>query len=195
MTADLHLRYLDESDVPELCRLNTAAVPAVPQTSESEMLGLLTLGGHSFAMMDAGSVDGSSSDTGTATARSILGFVVSMNPGSPYDSENYRWFEQRGIDHLYIDRIVVDAASRSAGIGRSLYARAFAIARLDGRREVTCEVNLDPPNPRSLAFHARLGFEEVGRQRTKGGSVEVALLAASVPFAASPWESAEASTA
>jgi predicted GNAT superfamily acetyltransferase len=43
---------------------------------------------------------------------------------------------------------------------------------------VTCEVNLDPPNPESLAFHARLGFARVGEQETKGGSVTVALLAA-----------------
>jgi predicted GNAT superfamily acetyltransferase len=45
---------------------------------------------------------------------------------------------------------------------------------------VTCEVNLDPPNPRSLAFHERLGFREVGRQATKGGAFTVVLLAAAV---------------
>jgi hypothetical protein len=31
-----------------------------------------------------------------------------------------------------------------------------------------------------LVFHARLGFERVGEQATKGGSVTVALLAAPI---------------
>ena len=53
-------------------------------------------------------------------------------------------------------------------------------ARALGLGEVTCEVNLEPPNPASLAFHARLGFRQVGEQVTKGGSVRVALLARAV---------------
>jgi predicted GNAT superfamily acetyltransferase len=53
-------------------------------------------------------------------------------------------------------------------------------ARAAGRAEVTCEVNLDPPNPGSEAFHARLGFKQVGVQSTKGGAVTVSLLAAPV---------------
>ena len=45
---------------------------------------------------------------------------------------------------------------------------------------MTCEVNLEPPNPESLAFHDRLGFGRVGEQATKGGSVVVALLSRDV---------------
>ena len=45
---------------------------------------------------------------------------------------------------------------------------------------MTCEVNIEPPNPASLAFHARMGFDRVGEQSTKGGEVVVALLAAPV---------------
>jgi uncharacterized protein len=41
---------------------------------------------------------------------------------------------------------------------------------------VTCEVNLEPPNPVSQRFHESLGFVEVGRQETYGGSVTVQLL-------------------
>lgn len=54
-----------------------------------------------------------------------------------------------------------------------------------GLGEVTCEVNLVPPNPESLAFHHRLGFRQVGEQSTYGGSVRVALLARSVEATAS----------
>ena len=45
---------------------------------------------------------------------------------------------------------------------------------------MTAEVNVDPPNPVSSAFHESMGFAEVGRQQTYGGSVTVALLAAPV---------------
>jgi hypothetical protein len=32
-----------------------------------------------------------------------------------------------------------------------------------GYTRVCCEVNVEPPNPGSDAFHANLGFEEIGR--------------------------------
>ncbi len=110
----------------------------------------------------------------------LIGIVIAMVPGRQYSSENYRYFSGRSSSFLYIDRIVVDASVRGVGLGRTLYQRAFELARDAGFAEVTCEVNVVPPNPESMAFHSRMGFVEVGRQRTKGGSVEVALLAAPV---------------
>jgi predicted GNAT superfamily acetyltransferase len=109
-----------------------------------------------------------------------LGLVITITPGNDYDSENYRWFEQRGGEFLYVDRIVVAEGMRGRGLGQILYERVFAEAELAGLTEVTCEVNLDPPNPGSLAFHDRLGFVQIGEQVTKGGSVRVALLSAPV---------------
>ena len=110
----------------------------------------------------------------------LIGFVIGMRAGAAYASENYRFFDARSSDFLYVDRIVIDDPQRGAGIGRALYEAVFELARKEALREVTCEVNLDPPNPGSLAFHARLGFERIGEQETKGGSVTVALLAATV---------------
>ena len=85
---------------------------------------------------------------------------------------------ERSSDFHYIDRIVLAPEARGAGLGSELYGRIFAAATQRGASEVTCEVNVEPPNPASLAFHAALGFAEVARQSTKGGSVVVALLAA-----------------
>ena len=106
--------------------------------------------------------------------------ALAMEPGIEYASENYRWFAKRGRDFLYVDRIVIGAESRGVGIGRLLYGAAFAKAEAEGRAEVDCEVNLRPPNPKSLGFHRSLGFRPVGEQETKGGAVRVALLAAAV---------------
>jgi predicted GNAT superfamily acetyltransferase len=103
-----------------------------------------------------------------------------VDPGADYASENYRYFEARDTDSLYIDRIVVGEEQRGSGLGRVLYGAVFERAREDGRTEVTCEVNIEPPNPESLAFHDRMGFKRVGTQSTKGGAIVVALLAAPV---------------
>ena len=161
------LRPLTASDIPRIVELNDAASPAVPITSPQEMAELLDLAGFTFAAVDGDEVQG---------------FLIGMTPGSSYASENYRFFDQRGKEYLYIDRIVIDQTVRGAGIGRTLYTAVFDLARAQGRTEVDCEVNIQPPNPQSLAFHARMGFQRVGEQETKGGTVEVALLAAPVPL-------------
>ncbi len=156
---------LTHADVPRLVELNDAASPAVPITTEAEMAALLDTAGFTLAARERGV---------------LIGFVIGMRAGSDYASENYRFFDSRGSDFLYIDRIVIDGSRRGVGTGRALYDAVFALARAEALREVTCEVNLDPPNPESLAFHSRLGFERIGEQETKNGRVTVALLAATV---------------
>ena len=162
---DTRFDALTPTDIPRLVELNDASSPAVPITSKAEMAALLDSAGFTFAARNG---------------ETLIGFVIGMRAGADYRSENYRFFDARNSDFLYVDRIVVDDSQRGSGVGRALYASVFELARAEALREVTCEVNLDPPNPGSLAFHARLGFMRVGEQETKGGSVTVALLAATV---------------
>ncbi len=35
--------------------------------------------------------------------------------------------------------------------------------------QIVCEVNLEPPNPKSLKFHSSLGFHKVTQLTTQGG--------------------------
>ena len=49
------------------------------------------------------------------------------------------------------------------GLATCLYRDLFEHAREAGHDRIVCEVNLDPPNPGSDVFHARMGFVEVGR--------------------------------
>jgi predicted GNAT superfamily acetyltransferase len=86
------------------------------------------------------------------------GFIMLIRPRAPYPSLNYAWFEQRFASHLYIDRIAVDGWARGQGVGRALYEDAMAVARDCGEARLTAEVNDDPPNPESHAFHKALGF-------------------------------------
>ena len=48
------------------------------------------------------------------------------------------------------------------GLAKLLYEDLFACARSFGQRQVVCEVNAEPPNPSSDAFHAALGFALMG---------------------------------
>lgn len=101
----------------------------------------------------------------------VAAFLLAFRENADYDSVNYTWFSQRLPRFLYIDRVVVDPQWRGTGLGRKLYEQVFAHARQHDVALVTCEFDIDPPNPASGQFHARLGFHEVGRQEAGGGKL------------------------
>lgn len=108
----------------------------------------------------------------------VVAFLIALREGAEYASPNYRWFAARHARFLYVDRVVVSQSLRGAGAGSALYRRLFAHAIATDAERVVCEVDLEPANPRSLAFHARFGFVEVGRQRVAEGRKLVSLEAA-----------------
>lgn len=160
------IRPCTEDDIDALVAINNSGYPAVPMATPEEMLGLLSMCSLALIAQDEDGMP--------------LGFVMAMDPGLDYPSENYVFFEARFSNHLYIDRIVLTDESRGLGLGSTLYQQVFDRARADGRERVTCEVNLEPPNPGSLRFHRRWGFQDVDTQPTKGGQVVVQLLQAPV---------------
>ena len=91
-------------------------------------------------------------------------FLLAFREGAGYDSPNYRWFAARYPRFLYIDRVVVASALHGRGAGRLFYEDLTAFARQSGVDLVTCEIDADPPNPRSRRFHEAWGFREVGTQ-------------------------------
>lgn len=107
----------------------------------------------------------------------IVGFMILLGPGGSYASPNYRWFEERYDNHLYVDRIAIATAARGQGWGPALYARFEELGRERGASVLTAEVNTVPINERSLRFHSIAGFEEVARCRPYGPDEEVAMLA------------------
>lgn len=109
------------------------------------------------------------------------GFLLSFDQDADYGSPNFLWFRERYARFVYVDRVVVDPAARGRGLARALYEDLFAAAAGAGHERVVCEVNLVPPNPASDAFHARLGFEEVGRADLAGSGKRVRYLARALP--------------
>ena len=144
MTTETTLTVVDAApeDLEAVAELNNAAVPAVNALSAAEVAAIAAMG----ALRIVRSGD------------EISGLVMTVTEGQPYASMNYRWFSGRFDSFLYVDRIVVAPAARGLGVGRALYRDTFARAAALGRPRVCAEVNVEPPNPVSMAFHAATGF-------------------------------------
>lgn len=97
-------------------------------------------------------------------ARAIDGgaFLLGFDQDGDYDSPNFIWHREKFPHFLYVDRIAVASTHRRRGLAAKLYDDVFAFSAAHGFERVVCEVNSDPPNPASDAFHEALGFEVVG---------------------------------
>jgi uncharacterized protein len=139
--------------VAESLALNNAHVK---ETSLLDEAGLATLLEMAFY---ACGIDGGAS-----------ALLIALDQDAPYVNPNFGWFQERFDSFVYIDRVIVADVARGQGIARLLYEDLFAVARAAGQERVVCEVNLDPPNLASDAFHAAMGFEEIGRAAIYGGA-------------------------
>ncbi|HET9029187.1 MAG TPA: GNAT family N-acetyltransferase [Candidatus Aquilonibacter sp.] len=89
--------------------------------------------------------------------------LIALDQDAVYESPNFAWFRARYPRFAYVDRIAVSASSRGRGMARTLYGELIARAIEDGYPVLCAEINYEPPNAASDAFHAAMGFEEVGR--------------------------------
>lgn len=105
----------------------------------------------------------------------FAGFLLVLREGADYDSDNYRWFGARFTQFAYVDRIVIAEPFWGLGLARRLYRDLIANARRWDSKRITCEFNVEPPNPPSAAFHASMGFVELDQQLLQGGSKRVSL--------------------
>jgi predicted GNAT superfamily acetyltransferase len=100
-------------------------------------------------------------------------FLLAFDQDARYESPNFQWFRDHYRRFVYVDRVVVAGHARGRGHARRLYADLFDHAARAGHDLITCEVNADPPNPASDAFHAALGFSVAGQALIHGGSKSV----------------------
>ena len=159
------IRELSARDLAAVLALNNASVPEVNELDAPEVARLAALAAAALVA----EVDGE-----------FAGFCWVLGPGRPYASLNYRWFSERYSQFVYLDRVTVRPEFRRYGIGRGFYAEI--VRRFTGVYPVLlCEVNVRPLNEASLRFHDSLGFREVGRQDTDGGTKTVSLLELALP--------------
>lgn len=156
MTAGV-LRPITPADWPQVLAWNHDHVELLSHLDDDRLAALLGWADLGSVITDAGR---------------DVGFVLTFAAGTAYDSANYRWFSARYESFYYLDRVVVDPTVRRTGVASRVYDAIEERAR--GRAPVMClEVNLDPPNEPSLAFHRRRGYTEVGQDDASGHLVSL----------------------
>ena len=155
----MELRALSFDDVEAMWTINEQGLPGTGQVSRQELRDLLTL---------------SILPVGAFQEEEMLGFVICLPPQTTYGSLNYAWFNQRFDAFIYVDRIAVSKAHRNHGVGTKLYELVVSYSQ-EHNIPIAAEVNLEPPNPGSMRFHDRFGFEEIGVLHHKEKSVMMLL--------------------
>ncbi|WP_159994726.1 GNAT family N-acetyltransferase [Roseomonas sp. 18066] len=165
------LRPVAPAEQPALLALNNRHDGPVNALTPEAFAGLCA---DAFLAIGAWDADGA-----------LLGLMVALGDAGPVHGPNHGWIRAHHPEAVYIDRIVVEPAAQGQGLGRALYGALAAAALDQGKTALGCEVNLDPPNPESLAFHARLGFAPAGEARDpRNGKLVRYLLADAAPLAA-----------
>jgi uncharacterized protein len=108
--------------------------------------------------------------------RGATAFLIALDQNASYQSPNFIWFKAARESFVYIDRIIVLSSARGRGIARLLYDDLFSAARKAGHDRVVCEVNIDPPNLVSEAFHETMGFQRVAEATIHNGTKTVRYL-------------------
>ncbi len=154
----MKIRRASKKDTEVILRLNEESVPHVSRISKKELDHFFKIASHILVV---------------EMEESVVGFMITILPGKNYSSLNYQFFNNHYKSFEYVDRIAIDEKHRGEGIGKALYNYLFEHADSDF---ITCEVNLKPPNPNSLAFHEKMGFAEKSKLQTDGGKKKVSLL-------------------
>jgi len=148
---DIHdlLRFRSSANLDAVLALNEQSVEYLSPLNEPRLTQLASAACH-FRVIE---ID-----------QTIAAFLLGFRKGAAYDSPNFLWFDTRFDDFFYVDRVVVAPEFRGRKLADRLYDDFESAARAVGVTRITCEVNIEPPNPVSLRFHERRGFREIGRQ-------------------------------
>lgn len=155
MTIPLEINTIQPAEHQAVLALNNAHAAELSWLEPSELDHLL---GEAFHARRIGAIEA---------------FILTFDQAATYASPNFLWFRDKYTRFVYVDRVVTAASARGKGHARRLYLDLFEEAKRAGHERIVCEVNSDPPNPASDAFHASLGFEEVGSAAIHGGKKTV----------------------
>ena len=159
------IRDLETGDEAVVRSLNRANQPAVGPLDDDRFTLFRSCASRGTGRFEVVCVD-----------EEVVGLFVGLVEGVDYASPNYRWFSQRHPRFAYVDRIALASEARGIGAADALYDRFEDWARPADRPVMCAEVNVEPPNPRSLRFHERRGFVVVDEVAPYGGDERVAMV-------------------
>ncbi|MEP1140185.1 MAG: GNAT family N-acetyltransferase [Balneola sp.] len=154
----MKIRQANTEDLTMIRLLNESEVPHVNSIGEGDFIHFLDIASK-FLVLEYGN--------------EIAGFIITIREGKKYDSLNYQFFVNHYEKFEYVDRVVIKKEFQGKGFGKRLYEYLFETTETD---IITCEVNILPENPGSMAFHKKMGFQDKGKLITSGGEKKVSLL-------------------
>ena len=134
--------------------INAAGQPGVSPLTHAELSAVLEAAAYCYVAQ---------------IEQEVVGYIIAYTDEQAYDGEEFNWFKGRFTRFLYIDQIAIAQSARRARAGSQIYRFLEQTARARKLTSLVCEVNLAPPNPVSLNFHANNGFMEVGVLDTSDG--------------------------
>lgn len=137
------LRAITSDDVPALLALNNAHAAELSWQTPEQFGALIQ---QACWARTAGHADG---------------LLIALDQDATYDNPNFAWMSARFERFVYIDRVVVARHAQGRGLAGALYRELQVHARGLGHERLVCEINLDPPNPGSVAFHQTQGFGQI----------------------------------
>lgn len=159
------VRGAEAVDIPALLKINAQSTPGVSALDEQALKGVRAVASYVQVAL---------------VGDQVVGYIIGYRHDVPYDGEEYGWFRRHYPTFLYVDQVAVLGSLRRCGIGAHLYRAAEQWALAHGIPMLTCEVNLDPPNPGSLRFHRREGYLPVQALDTQDGR-KVSLMVKALP--------------
>ena len=155
------LRDATPGDIDAIFRINADALPGVAELTPEYFEHLMSVCAL-FRLIEL--------------KERVAGYLCAMDRFATYDGAEFQWFREHvGESFLYVDQVAVGRCYRGNGLGRALYDDLEHYSHRNGIDTLVCEVNYEPVNAASQAFHRQRGFSEVGRMNTRG--VIVSLLA------------------
>jgi len=151
---NFRIRGISPDDFESIFEINQQSVPYVSDLDAGEFSLLLGLCEYSrVAVIDD----------------EIAGYLFVLGEGLKYGGEEYNWFCQNlGEEFLYIDQVAIARKWQGAGCGTELYRDLENYAVRQQKNMLACEINYDPCNEGSMAFHRKSGFEELTRMEARG---------------------------
>ena len=157
----IDVRPVGPDDLAVVRRLNAANEPDVGPLDDTRVELFTSAADAFWVAVDQGEV---------------VGLFVGLLAGHDYRSPNYQWFADRWERFAYVDRIALAPSTRGTGLADAIYDRWEGLARGANASVLCAEVNLRPPNPRSLAFHRRRGLRPVAEVAPHGDDHLVVML-------------------